>query len=765
MIVLNHSTNPMSMIDHVIRDWNGCNGKTNSTISLTEETATAESYDNLPRFTNLSIFHVNLCSCFLRSASSSDIDLDTDHGIESCNLSEKSISGTPEIVDNEFYIKSFNSKLNTVSGYPNIFRIQRIDDFLELFQFYYTNKLLPSEKCFPYFHGLNSIKQRIFFCENSNVEKNNSLALENNTALPDLLKDHFHLMFINSKEVGRQLINLCHLSELLTPKEEEINFNSPEVHAEFVEYKAFNHVNEFSPVLDELNNRNFALQMKLMAPLSNFLIYNDSMDYSINLSSALTVNELTTEKFIYIVDVPLQDWILMDSNYFTDTKENDLLREEQNMLTKLNSMKSPFPNVFTGTIKDFQNLNSIDHGFKLLIHCHKDASFPTLSELQKFLENTKYDVPLYLEFPASGSLNSSSITFNQTLCFLNVLKLIHHYVKIHDQNVFIFSGDGFTELSMLTLSLGCLWDIDGKCGLIEEVILTLLSNGKDLRLYFFKDDLVFLKKIERLTNWIKLLKLNDRVLISALDYDEVSLSYHSSIEKLPILHYDWFNFEEDNNFPSKILPNLYLGSLKHASSFTVTECLNISKIICVGERPFWFCQLNITFEHEINEIGPINKEVIKPIYSFNNGLTKVYEVSNINLCKYPTVKLIIYIYNLKDDGKDSMIPLLIDCPQEIQSKLLNNPEDLHENTLIHCRIGVSRSATLAIALVMKFGNMTLLEAYMFVRVRRFNIIIQPNLRLFYELFCFEEYLNRGYKKHSWWSLCQEISKLNSHYFN
>lgn len=754
----------MSIIDRVIGDLTSCNGKSSSTTSLTEETAISKSYDNLPRFTNLSIFHVDLGDYAFTGESNPDINVQTDRGIESYRIGEKSSNCTPEIVDNEFYIKSFNSKLSTVSGHSNIFRIERINDFLELFQFYYTNKLLPSEKCFPYFHGLNSIRQRIFFCGNRS-QSPDSVTSESNVVLPDLLKDHFHLMFVNSKESGRLLRNLCFLNDLLTPKEEEINFNLSQEHTEFVQYKEFNHVNEFLPVLNELNNRNFSLQMKLMAPLSNFLVYNDSMDFSINLNSALTINELTTNKYIYIVDVPLQDWNLLDPNFFSHTSEVDLFRKEQNMLFNLNSMKSPLQNVFTGTVKDFQSIVTTNHAFKLFIHCHKDAEFPKLSELQKFLDNTKHDIPLYLEFPSSGSLHSSSISFNQTLCYLNVLKLIHHYVKIHDEDILIFSGDGFTELSMLTLSLGCLWDIDKKCGLIEEVILTLLGSNKESRLYFFKNDLILLKKIERIINWIKLLKLNDRDLVLDLNYDEINLYYSLSLQKIPPLHYDWFNFEEDNNFPSKILPNLYLGSLRHASSYTVTKCLKISRIICVGEKPFWFSQLDIIFEHELDVIGPTDKEIIEPIYSFNNDLTKVYEISNINLEKYPTIKLVTFIYNLKDDGKDSMMPLLIDCPHEVQSRILINPEDLHQNTLIHCRIGVSRSATLAIALVMKFGNMTLLEAYMFVRVRRFNIIIQPNLRLFYELFCFEEYLNQGYKTHSWWSLCQEISKLNSHYFN
>lgn len=61
-------------------------------------------------------------------------------------------------------------------------------------------------------------------------------------------------------------------------------------------------------------------------------------------------------------------------------------------------------------------------------------------------------------------------------------------------------------------------------------------------------------------------------------------------------------------------------------------------------------------------------------------------------------------------------------------------------TLVHCRVGVSRSATICIAEVMRARNMSFPRAYCFVRARRLNVIIQPHLRFAYELLKWEELL-------------------------
>ena len=60
--------------------------------------------------------------------------------------------------------------------------------------------------------------------------------------------------------------------------------------------------------------------------------------------------------------------------------------------------------------------------------------------------------------------------------------------------------------------------------------------------------------------------------------------------------------------------------------------------------------------------------------------------------------------------------------------------------LVHCRVGVSRSASTVIAFVMAHMDWSLMEAYLYVRSRRLNVLIQPHILFLWELCQWEVYL-------------------------
>lgn len=177
-------------------------------------------------------------------------------------------------------------------------------------------------------------------------------------------------------------------------------------------------------------------------------------------------------------------------------------------------------------------------------------------------------------------------------------------------------------------------------------------------------------------------------------------------------HQVWFNDPRfDGSFPSRVLPFLYLGNLNHAANAYMLHALGITHVVSVGE-----CAL-IPPEHGQS--------------SFQAGLATAKPGSLWIEEREGRIK-VLDIKGVCDDGIDSLEPQLPPICEWIDEARREGGK-----VLVHCRVGVSRSATVTIAYVMKHLNIPLVDAYLIVRSRRLSVLIQPNMRLLYNLLGWE----------------------------
>ncbi|OQV06897.1 Dual specificity phosphatase, catalytic domain-containing protein isoform 1 [Cladophialophora immunda] len=111
----------------------------------------------------------------------------------------------------------------------------------------------------------------------------------------------------------------------------------------------------------------------------------------------------------------------------------------------------------------------------------------------------------------------------------------------------------------------------------------------------------------------------------------------------------------DGSLPSRILPYMYLGNLTHANNPQMLKLLGIRRILSVGEPVSWT-------EQEINDWGREN---------------------------------LLMVDRVQDNGIDELTLEMERCLEFIERGKQDGTA-----TLVHCRVGVSRSATICIAEVM-----------------------------------------------------------------
>ncbi|KAK6906966.1 hypothetical protein I203_100955 [Kwoniella mangroviensis CBS 8507] len=186
---------------------------------------------------------------------------------------------------------------------------------------------------------------------------------------------------------------------------------------------------------------------------------------------------------------------------------------------------------------------------------------------------------------------------------------------------------------------------------------------------------------------------------------------HNEAEKRE-RHKVWFEDRRFDGFPSRILPFLYLGNLEHAGNAAMLHALGVTHVVSVGE----------------SLINP--NEMMDPHHGIGEGNTLAQAAREGKIS-------VLDLTDVRDDGNDPLRPVIARACAWIEAARREGGV-----ILVHCRVGVSRSASIVIAYMMQFERMGLMDAYMMCRARRLNVLIQPNLRFFHELFGWEVELAR-----------------------
>lgn len=282
------------------------------------------------------------------------------------------------------------------------------------------------------------------------------------------------------------------------------------------------------------------------------------------------------------------------------------------------------------------------------------------------------------------------------------------------RKILLTCRDGYTETTFLILC----YVIYAECKTLDEAWIFLhCDRRRDF--YAFGEDVASIKKLFP-------------VLINASPH-----SQEKKNETLDRQQAAWLQGPDVHKFsgslPSRILDHLYLGNLDHADNVAMLKTIGIDRVLSVGEKPhFMFLPAADT--------------------------------------RRPVAQL--YISAIQDDGIDPLGPQIEDCLKFIADGLAQS-----QRTLVHCRVGVSRSASICIAEVIRRLQLPIEEAYLLTRARRLNVIIQPNLRFMYEL------VKWGHEERSksvvigdtedpllarsieWPTLAAKISKLNRFYIH
>lgn len=382
--------------------------------------------------------------------------------------------------------------------------------------------------------------------------------------------------------------------------------------------------------------------------------------------------------------------------------------------------------------------------FDVCVEAHDQAAITSSLQLhlnQNYLDRIKQRAKnstvsdlaeiIHMEVPSTGQSCSGAMSRDKLVRYLVdlctwVKKIAKPTEGRAGRKVLIHCHDGYTETSLFALSY-IMYDLG--CTLPEAYLH--LQNDQNRSFFVYPADVQLLRRVE--TRIEQEMNEQRKAQMHRMTIDEpsrnsflrgcvsfsTSSAQNSKSTPTPPLtscaapstprsarsQHPWFyDSRFDGHFPSRILPFVYLGNLNHASNALMLKALGITHVVSMGESALVPPQQNSRF------ISP-----------FSNGSQSNVVNSLWHECASGQID-VLDMKGVADDGIDSIRPHIERAMEFIEKCRLSGGK-----VLVHCRVGVSRSATIVIGYVMKHLEMDLASAYLMVRSRRLNILIQPNL--------------------------------------
>ncbi|OAP62678.1 hypothetical protein AYL99_01905 [Fonsecaea erecta] len=493
--------------------------------------------------------------------------------------------------------------------------------------------------------------------------------------------------------------------------------------------------------------RNFHIQAAKMALVSDIIIYGDEdTDHRIIKSVAERTasvqkkwrKELENagqcpETFnTFVLTQSFEDFeqlypelVAVDSQGRYEDHTLDFLQQERREMCAMSKASEISQAVFycqsTGPYTSPPS-NLDDPSYDLYVEASDHATLPDdkllAAKLKQLEERDEDDDPVHLTFPSSGSILPPSWSQVEVDGILRMCRWLYNLTHTMKPVSKCKDEDGDIQMTEFAprprrVLLHC---ADGYTETsMLAVAYFMYAEGVPLHEAWIRLHCEKRRNFFAYPSDVSLLKaIQGRILTESPNFDSSKLS---SIEAPA-----WLS-KLDGSLPSRILPYMYLGNLSHANNPQMLKLLGIRRILSVGEPVSWT-------EQEANDWGRENLMMVDRVQ--DNGIDEL--ALEMERC-------LEFIGRGKQDGTA---------------------------TLVHCRVGVSRSATICIAEVMASQGLSFPRAYCFVRARRLNVIIQPHLRFVYELMKWDELQQekRGVtvkRELEWATVAREIAAMNRPY--